>query len=512
TLSWDVWEMRPETRVWRKAFSVDLEKERWRFEEVFLYEDDGLTPVGRLNYPEGMVFAPSRGRYCILYWVRMREIESIDLPRLAKYYKYWSYQSSLVPPRRKLDILRLCLQPSMILQWRMDYQSDPKLAVTTQSPAGVMARCNRTPNIESLTEDLLFDILIRLTSRDIRNSARLVCRKWAHSTRSLDFTRLHHNRAAATGLLLQNTRVPKDLIFISGSRGRVEKSRARYRSGPHILGTSHGLVVVNTYTYTPLDFDPCTLRIMNPGTSEYIELPPHFGRENSRNNTCLTYAAASMEYKVVQVCNKLAKGSGALLYECDILSVGSYDDGDTWRHVRTDHLSREAKSLLSMGPPMSTEGFVHWVPYSGGSTVLTLDAETEVLTESPMPNLGHLGKKKFFLVSGGKDLTLVVKLGRLSWDVWEMNPETGVWRKAFSVDLEKEKWRFEEKFVYEDDLVVPVGWLNYPEGMVFAPNRGRYCILYWVGTGEIESIDLPTLAKCYKYWSHQSSLVPPPEM
>ncbi|CAA0820245.1 TTF-type zinc finger protein with HAT dimerisation domain [Striga hermonthica] len=216
-----------------------------------------------------------------------------------------------------------------------------------------MARCNRTSNMESLTEDLLFDILICLTSRDIRNSARLVCCK-------------------------------------------IRVSRARYRSGPHILSSSHGLVVVLIL----FDFDPSTLRILNPGTIGYLYLPPHF--------------------------------------------EGSPD----------------------------VNRFVHLVPYDGGSTVLTLHAETEVLTESRVPvPLGHLGENKF-LVSGGKNLTLVVALRRLSWDVWEMIPETWVWRKAFSVGLEKEMWRFEEEvFLYEDDRLIPVGWLNYPDGMVFAPSR-----------------------------------------
>ncbi|CAA0820243.1 Unknown protein [Striga hermonthica] len=204
------------------------------------------------------------------------------------------------------------------------------------------------------------------------------------------------------------------MILFSGSQGRVVKLCARYELGSHILENSHGLVVVNT----PFDFDMCTLRILNPETTEYIDLPPHFGRKNSSKNTCLTYGAASMEYKVVQVYIKLAKGvkkltfdaimRGDLLYECDILTVGAYGD-DSWRHMRTDHLSREAKSLLSMGPPLSTEGFVHWVPYHRGSNVLTLDAETEVLTESRVPvSFGHLGKNKF-LVSGGKNLTFLLR-------------------------------------------------------------------------------------------------------
>ncbi|CAA0820244.1 Unknown protein [Striga hermonthica] len=177
------------------------------------------------------------------------------------------------------------------------------------------------------------------------------------------------------------------------------------------MATSHGLVVLNT----PFDFDRCTLRIMNPGTSEYIDLPLHVVK-----GVKLTFDAIS---------------AGDVPYECDILTVGSYDG--SWRHLRTDRLSREAKSLMSMGPGLSTEGFVHWVPSFGGEKVL---------------------------VSGGKNLTLVVALGILSWDVWEMNPEMGVWRKAFSVGLEKEMWRFEEVFLNEDDRLIPVWLVKLPGG------------------------------------------------
>ncbi|GER52620.1 F-box and associated interaction domains-containing protein [Striga asiatica] len=512
SFSWDVWEMSPKTRVWRKTVSVDLEDER--LEGFIRDRDEKLAfntsyvrffPVGWLNYPEVLVFAPSRGRYCMLYWVRTREIESIDLPKES--YSYMAHQSGLVSPT--------------------GFESDQESAVATNSPAGVMASCNRTPicyfrrrfrstNTESLSEDLLSNILLRLPTRDIHDSARLVCRRWAQLTRSRDFT-LAHLRREGSGLLLQSIFSREDLIFISSSGpGRAETSRSRLElgrdpTGLRIWASSHGLVLV------PSPSNPHSLRVVNPGTTEYLDLPPLCsGRRFLMHCICLMYVAATNEYKVVQV--QIAGGlrSRAVSYECVVLTVGS---DTSWRLVGTeDSLSRETKPLFSLSSPLTTDGFVHWVPWMGGSTILTLDAETEVMTESRLPvPLGRWGwGKNEFLLSGGKNLTLVVKKrgGSFLWDVWEMSPETRVWRKTVIVDLEEDERlegfiRDRDEKVYfwdaNDVRFFPVGWLNYPEVLVFAPSRGRYCMLYWVRTREIEPIDLPKGK--YDYVAHQSGLI-----
>ncbi|CAA0820232.1 Putative auxin efflux carrier component 5 [Striga hermonthica] len=220
---------------------------------------------------------------------------------------------------------------------------------------------------------------------------------WAHLTRSRDF--VHGNlRRAATGLLLQNPTSLQDLIFISGGPpGRVESSRSRNESGLHIWASSH---------LVPSPSDPYTLRLVNPGTTEYLDLPPLFGRRCFRLGPCLTYAAATNEYKVVQV--QFSRGeNGSVSYEYVVLTV---ETNNSWRHVgMVDRLTRETKTLLSISSPLITEGFTHWVPYSGGDTILTLDAKTEVMTESRVPvPLGHLGESEF-LLWGGKNLMLVVK-------------------------------------------------------------------------------------------------------
>ncbi|CAA0837312.1 Unknown protein [Striga hermonthica] len=417
----------------------------------------------------------------------------------------------------------------------MEVESNQESAVATDSPAGVMASCNGTPicyfrrrfrltNSESLSEDLLFNVLVRLPAQNIHDSARLVCRRWAQLTRSRDFTRAHL-RHAGTGLLLQSKSSVQDLIFISGGLGRAETSRLRHESGLVVWASSHGLVLA------PSPSDSHTLRIVNPGTTEYLDLPPVFrvGRYY-QHSLCLMYVGATNEYKVVQVQFTMGVRGGADTYEYAVLTVGS---DTSWRLVGTeDRLSRETMALLSIsGSPLMTDGFLHWVPYGGGSTILTLDAETEVMTESRLPvPLGREGKSEF-LLSGGKYLTLVVKKlgGSFSWDVWEMSPETRVWRKTVSIDLDEDE-RLKEfirdrdgiRFFPEDVLeefmrdrdanavrFFPVGWLNYPEVLVFAPSRAGYCMLYWVRTREIESIGLPRAAASYEYMVHQSGLVSP---
>ncbi|GER35795.1 integrating conjugative element protein [Striga asiatica] len=98
-----------------------------------------------------------------------------------------------------------------------------------------------------------------------------------------------------------------------------------------------------------------------------------------------------------------------------------------------------------------------------------------------------------------------------------MESETGEWLKVISIDLADEKWKF-DRFLRDSDenlgwlgevfWFVPVGWLDYPDVLVFhPPPKNRSCIVYKVRTREIDSFELSTWVGNYTFRFHKSSLL-----
>ncbi|CAA0832780.1 Unknown protein [Striga hermonthica] len=384
-----------------------------------------------------------------------------------------------------------------------EFRSNPKFAADTQSPTGVVARDNRTtsyyfrrryklPNLESLPDELLLGILVRLPAHVIQDSVGLVCPKWYRLTRTRDFIHEHFQRATS-GLILHSMMFPEEIIFISMKEGRVEKFRFRKEYYCNIWSSCNGLVFgISSH----IKSDLC---IFNPATNQHYDLPPIYNRICSIFFSCLAFAAASKEYKVV-LCHQEIE----IVY-CAIVTVGV---DTSWRHVPVQHLSETSRTVLCKEFPWTTQGFVHWIK-DGFDTMLTLNVEIETISESQVPlPLAHRGKRKFYLPTE-RYLTVLVALGKYSWDVWQMESETGEWLKVFSIDLEDEKWRFDWfSRDCDENYIRPVGWIDYPDVLVFNPPPGnRSCIVYKVRTREIDSFELSTLGGFYIFRFHKSSLL-----
>ncbi|CAA0820227.1 Unknown protein [Striga hermonthica] len=398
-----------------------------------------------------------------------------------------------------------------------EFRSDPKFAANTRSPTGVVVasdnptksyyfrrRFGFANNLESLPGDLLSDILARLPAHGIRDSVGLVCPKWYHLTRTTDFIHAHFQRATS-GLLLYSLVFPRELIFISMKEGRVEKFTSRKEYGYDVWSSCNGLVFGSSWN------NKSKLCILNPATKQHYDLPPFCDKSYVEFYSCLAYVAASKEYKVV-LCHNVRGIGGVPAKAFTILTVGV---DSSWRHVRTQHFSETSRTLLFNDTPLTTGGFVHWVT-NMSANVLTMNVETETISESRVPlSRDHRGKRKFYL-STGRYLTVLVALGNFSWDVWQMESETGEWLKGVGIDLEDEKWKFdrflqdrEENLVIDEGMLfVPVGWLDYPEVLVFhPPPRNHSCIVYKVRTREIDSFELPTFGGYYIFRFHKNSLL-----
>ncbi|KAL7122740.1 hypothetical protein ACP275_01G062800 [Erythranthe tilingii] len=342
-------------------------------------------------------------------------------------------------------------------------------------------RCklSSSTNIESLPDDLLFQILLEVPAQDIQKGARLVCKKWHRIICNRRFVdaHLHHS---TPGIIVDIRRHSSPAVFAATGRGRVEISKFNFVFRDRAPASCNGLIVEDNY-------------ISNPATNKRFDLPAYSAKLGRGICYAIAYAEVSKQYKVVLMhCSKYNEPLEIL--KCAILTVGV---DKSWRHL---HMKN-----LSIGAPVTTDGFVHW-PRSDDTHVLTLNVETEIFTETPVPKV-CVQRPKYYM-STGKSLSLLVLCGGYSFEVWEMKPEMGEWTKLFKIDLEPLKGRFGHlvnKFCLAHIRLI--GWLNYPEVLALRISASQLCVIYNVRTQEIDYFEVYYLSGYHNYGVHRNSLV-----
>ncbi|KAL3640833.1 hypothetical protein CASFOL_015801 [Castilleja foliolosa] len=352
--------------------------------------------------------------------------------------------------------------------------------------------CSNVTNISSLPDDIMVQILVRVPEQDIYG----ICSSWHKITR----TRPEYDQ----------------LVFVSTQKDQIEISNFDDHkfTAREILSSCNGLVLdYNKYDRS----DP---HISNPVTKRRIALPP---LDPLYGYAAMAYAAASMEYKVVNITCR----PGNVRPCCSILTVGV--DKDWTRRVNIKDLSHTEVTLLFVVRPLTTEGFLHWARHNYSHYVLTLNVETEIITlhHLPPPLRGYSDKKLVnYYLSTGRHLSILISdRTRFSWEVWMMKSETGEWTNVTRIDLEVEKCMQLEGVSALNCRLEPVGWSKHGEVLVFRVSKlkldhnseysqsgyyhfdsTRYCIAYNVCTREMNSFEL----ECHtsnNYIAHRNSLV-----
>ncbi|KAL9169145.1 hypothetical protein ABFS82_04G060300 [Erythranthe guttata] len=291
--------------------------------------------------------------------------------------------------------------------------------------------------IDNLPYDLVFQILIHLPAEYIYDNAMLVCRRWYRMIRTQEFIRAHFN--------LRTTQ-------------------------PDFSVTTRNEPAIKTH-------------FVVPRFSQQMSWLP-----DCRSYT-IAYSAASMHYKVV-----VAYTYPYLQVRCAILTMGV---DKFWRDVCTEHLPPESKFYVTNNP-IATEGFIHWVPPDGQTRILTLNVETETITQYPVPRAHDYEQIDKCYLSTGKSLSLFFVCSDFSMDVWEMESRTGEWSKMCSIDLEH----------LSLSRLSPVGWLKCREVVVFhLPDPTRVRIAYDVRTQEIDLFNLGSGHNNYEFEIHTKSFV-----
>ncbi|KAL3615065.1 hypothetical protein CASFOL_040726 [Castilleja foliolosa] len=358
----------------------------------------------------------------------------------------------------------------------------------------------KATNIECLSDDILFEILLRVPAQDLYDSSRLVCRKWYNMIHTRNIAHSHFQRS--TPGLLALDMINNEQVFMTMQNGRIEISKWSYGYDRPVDSSCNGLLLVSI-------LDPEGLYITNHVTKQHFDLPPFLpGKVMPHKLLALAYIASSSVYKVVAVSYPTRCDRDLL---CAIMTVGV--DTDWRRRVSTQHLSFQAKKLFYWSP-LTTPGFVHWAEDDYSECVLTMNVESEIITQIPGPCLRDVGKSLWCrYLPTGSYLSLFIGRGEFSWEVWKMKPETGEWTIMPSINLEPQKvpkyLLFEfEKCRMSGPMLRPVGWSNSLEVLFFdICFRTGIFVAYNVRTREIDSCELPVDCFMTEYFDHKISLL-----
>ncbi|KAL3615572.1 hypothetical protein CASFOL_041233 [Castilleja foliolosa] len=343
---------------------------------------------------------------------------------------------------------------------------------------------SKATNIDSLPDDVLFEILLRVPAQDLYDSTRFVCHKWYNMINTRNFKHSHLQRSTP-GLLAVSV-LKSEQAFMTIQNGRIEISKWSYGVGCRVLSSCNGLLLDGRY-------------ITNPVTKQ------HFALEKlTKTKRCaLAYAASSRAYKVV--CASYSPFDRKHGLVCAIMTVGVDTD---WRcRVNTQHLSLKAKELLKESL-LTTRGFVHWVRNDCPESVLSMNVESEIITQIPGPCLRDDCKSLYcHYLPMGRYLSMFIDRGEFSWEVWKMKPEIGEWTKMPNIDLEPQKLpkhliRECKRLHFKGPMLIPVGWSNSGEVLFF--DVYLYIVAFNVRTREIDLCKLGCMLNLFL--DHRTSL------
>ncbi|KAL6555464.1 hypothetical protein OROGR_006722 [Orobanche gracilis] len=356
----------------------------------------------------------------------------------------------------------------------------------------------RPTGIQSLPDELLSDILVRLPADYIHDVTRLVCLRWDQIVRSSGFinSQIQHS---TYGLILQvgGGGGVRPFLVTATQDDQIETCELTYRFRTGLYSSCNGLAL-------GCNFENKLLHILNPATKQELVLPSCSRQFPRLYCCCIAYAAASMAYKVILPFRD--DGDSIIELSLDILTVGV---DKSWRNVPVEHLPSKLDKLLLSKRSLTTEGSIHWV-INTMTNVLTLDVETETFTTSIVPLPKAYNRGSCFL-STGKFLSLLFRREDLSWEVWGMRSRDGGWSKVLSdIELGAHKWRLQQLFACGEDRLwrlTPIGWVKYPEVLAMRfTGKGRTCIFFNLKTNEIDSTELPESYSCFTGYVHKNSM------
>ncbi|URD94135.1 F-box associated domain [Musa troglodytarum] len=283
----------------------------------------------------------------------------------------------------------------------------------------------KTMETTELLSDLFMEILSWIPAKALLK-LRCVCKCWYSITTDLIFVQLHLQKQQllpeVASILIFHRHFIDDRSLLSRldvvNAPWVEKHVAVWHNRPMLVVSPpcHGLFCLY---HIFMEFDVC---LYNPTTRKSFSLPQNFTSVNIYlSDFCVGYHPVSRQYKVIHTF-----GTRLTSLAMEALTVG----GSTWRKVEVSS-AIAMRALLNRGRP-SASGTMYWLAHKNvlEEIILSLDLDTERLTEVPFPDIKHRhqrGNNSLIEMEGTIHLAIHWFV-EVDWmDIW-MLQESGVHR------------------------------------------------------------------------------------
>ncbi|MED6198568.1 hypothetical protein PIB30_067663 [Stylosanthes scabra] len=347
-------------------------------------------------------------------------------------------------------------------------------------------------SLDSLPNEVVAGILLRLPAQFLHNSASSVSRKWGEISESQCFINSHlHTHLSECEFLIQDGNKVQSL---NARDLKLEETDLGTKFHGRIRGSSDGVLLFNKSSSGSV----MDLYVANPVTMQILKLP-------NIKSTCMischcnniVRVSSTGEIKVI----RLGRDSLTGMYNWYVLTLGKEMH---WRKI-SNNVAKECDpaSYLSYVQSLSVDGVVYWTNSSWitDRSVLAIDLyhETTYLLKVP----GECHGQYWTLVQMGKEICCMNCGKDVEMKVWKLN------------DLHRNEWILVKSITFSSEnsllrgnFCVPLIWMDYLDVLVLSVYVGvrNVVVGYNVNKGEYRVLKIDDGAR-HTIFLHTNSLI-----
>ncbi|MED6217604.1 hypothetical protein PIB30_019195 [Stylosanthes scabra] len=352
-------------------------------------------------------------------------------------------------------------------------------------------------SLDSLPNDVVAGILLRLPAQFLHNSASNVSRKWGEISESQCFINSHlHTHLSECEFLIQDGNKVQSL---NARDLKLEETDLGTKFHGRIRGSSDGVLLFNNKSSSSSS-SVMDLYVANPVTMQILKLP-------NLKSTCMISShcnniarvSSTGEIKVL----RLGRDSLIGMYNWYVLTLGKEMH---WRKITNNNVANkecDPASYLSYVQSLSVDGVVYWTNSSWitDRSVLAVDLchETTYLLKVP----GECHGQYWTLVQMGKEICCMNCGKDVEMKVWKLNGlHRNEWILVKSIRIPS------EISLLRGNFCVPLIWLDYLDVLVLSVYVGirNVVVAYNVNKREFRVLKIDDGAR-HTIFLHTNSLI-----
>lgn len=363
-----------------------------------------------------------------------------------------------------------------------------------------------TPSFDSLPNDIIANILLRVSPQLLYNSARFVCKTWSEI-----ISQLHSSsHSSHSGFLIQDSHSPNKAQFVYIIKEwDIKVTDLNLNFPGKISGSSDGVLLISSSSSSSNN-SVQGLYVANPVTKQVLKLPilPSTCRLCGHINNIASIPSTG-EIKVVSLSRE---PNG--IYNWYAITLEKNTKSMSWRKIISDTCSEESNdnndpaSYLSFLQSLSVDGTIFWTNPSWimNRSILAIDLHNETVRNLRVPKqcdtndggeywkLVQMGKK-MCLMNYGENVEGIMKI----WELKDLHRNEWVWVNSV---------RFCEESPLRRKFCIPLVWVDSQVVILSVVVRASNVVVaYHVRKKEYKMIKVDDVAR-HQIFYHINSLRP----